>query len=864
MSIILALGIAGAIGAVSAGVTAFFTGAALTAAILLEGAALGVLSGVLSYGASMLMGGGQPSPRSYSMPAFSSEAQDRIHMIRSAVAPHKIIYGKAMVSGPLVFAASNGDGNEFLHMVIPLAGHEVEEIGDIYLNDRTTTDIVANKVIDVKFYPSEFYGIQVSVNDVLYRAGADYDGLDELVAVITDSPGYAAETFTVEKTGNTLRFTSKGDGRLEVPVASIAGRSYPNDGWSHLWVKNTPYGETKTRAQGDELIFVKKHLGHEDQWADADLISAVEEWTGEHRLRGIAYIYVRLKWDQTVWATGIPNIKAIVKGRKVYDPRTGQTAWSDNWALCLRDYLTADFGVGATASEIDDDLVIAAANLADETVTGPAGASNKRYTCNGVISLDAIPPIVVEQMASAGAGAVVYTQGKYRIYGGAYQAPALTIDESYLRGPIAVKPRKARKDLFNGVRGTYVDPDKFWQPQDFPPVVSTVFKTEDGDEEIIRDIELPFTTNPATAQQIAKIILEQSRQAITVDFPANFKAVPLAVWDNVALSIERMGWDNKVFKVLSWRLNPEGGVDLTLIEDAASAYSWDDGDIHEIDTAPNTNLPSAWNMPPPTNLLVNAAANADLELIPGVHADDPPTAKTGGDTFLSWTPPIAAMVARYEVQHLKLLAEVIQDNPRKIRVVQATVLSSREVPATEAKLFIAASELALRTTMDHNGAELLMLNQFAVRAINSVGAASQWSDTYFIEYAPPQLPNRVTGLELDLGGEGGGLGSEWTGKDVKIKWRAGSTTNQDLSNEQFGADDGGPDPQIKDYQVEVLDQSGNQLREEYVTDLWYIYSYEKNAEDYARVNGEPGANRYLQIAVRMRGMQNQLSEAATL
>ena len=80
-------------------------------------------------------------------PSFSSDAGGRSVVIRSSVESHKIIYGEARVSGPMAYATTANTGplstgavytqtNLFLHIVIPLAGHEVEDIGDIYLNDK--------------------------------------------------------------------------------------------------------------------------------------------------------------------------------------------------------------------------------------------------------------------------------------------------------------------------------------------------------------------------------------------------------------------------------------------------------------------------------------------------------------------------------------------------------------------------------------------------------------------------------------------------------------------------------------------------------------------------------------------------------
>jgi len=118
--------------------------------------------------------------------------------------------------------------------------------------------------------------------------------------------------------------------------------------------------------------WVYKHLGSPTQAADAALIAAApDKWTAAHKLSEIAYLYVQLTFSQDLFgATGLPNISAVVKGRKVFDPRSGATGWSDNPALCLSNYLTdAEYSLGVVyATEIDETALIAAANACDEYV----------------------------------------------------------------------------------------------------------------------------------------------------------------------------------------------------------------------------------------------------------------------------------------------------------------------------------------------------------------------------------------------------------------------------------------------------------------------------------------------------------------
>lgn len=149
--------------------------------------------------------------------------------------------------------------------------------------------------------------------------------------------------------------------------------------------------------------------------------------------------------------------------------------------------------------------------------------------------------------------------------------------------------------------------------------------------------------------------------------------------------------------------------------------------------------------------------------------------------------------------------------------------------------------------------------QITITPRNVLGAAGT-PLVSFVELPAPPLPNRVSGLELDLGSDGQANASVWTGKDVKIKWRHASfTTGYEINDEEAnGAEDGMPDPYLKDYKVAVYNASDTLLREEFVTTNAYVYSFEKNAEDAAKLG--QSVYRTLSFKIWARGYQNQISE----
>ena len=396
---------------------------------------------------------------------------------RDAVAPHDFVYGQIRKGGIITYYESTGTNNKFLHQIIVLAGHEVEEIGDIYINDEIVT---------------------------------------------VDTNGFV------------------------------------------------------TSAPWNSKIRINTHDGSQTT-ADADLLAESNQITAAFVGNGIAYLYVRMEYDQDVFANGIPLITAVVKGKKVYDPRTTTTAYSANAALCIRDYLTSAYGLND--SEIDDTVFSAAANVCDENVTLDVGGTEKRYTLNGVIRGDTSHGDVLTRMMTSCAGTLFWGAGKWKLVAGDYTAPTKTLTLDDLRGPINLDTRVNLRDQFNKVQGTFNDAAQRWITADYPPITSSVFETEDNGVQSALDFELPFTTSSATAQRLAKLTLFRGREQMTLSADFGLNAFDVEVGEIIALTIERYGWTAKEFEVIGWNFGPnqDAGdlrVSLVLRETSSSAFDW--------------------------------------------------------------------------------------------------------------------------------------------------------------------------------------------------------------------------------------------------------------------------------------------------
>lgn len=381
------------------------------------------------------------------------------------------------------------------------------------------------------------------------------------------------------------------------------------------------------QTRHDLYTKVTAHFGADDQLADDNLIERTD-LTEAHRLQGIAYLYAKLTYDSTTFSNGLPNISALIKGRAVYDPRTSTTVYSDNAALCVLDYIKdTRFGLGATDAEIDMQSFIDAADICDDEVDVIGGGTEKRYTINGLVDTSQKPKTILKDLLTSCNGALYYSNGKFKIKVANYVTPtdSLTLDD--VTGSIRISTRVSNQSNFNAVKGVFVSPDDNYQPVDFPSVTSEVFEDEDGGEQRFVDITLPHTSSAATAQRLAKLLLLQNREQITMTVPCNMKAFKFDVGDTLYFTHERMGFYNKVFEVIGWDFssNYSGnsislGVNLTLKETSEASYDWQLSDETEL-TRNNTTLPSASNVTAPAITVADELRTYNEEVVTVLTVD---------------------------------------------------------------------------------------------------------------------------------------------------------------------------------------------------------------------------------------------------
>ena len=648
--------LAGAGAAASA--TVIFGLSVATSAII-----IGATSGVLAYYSTK-----KNADAAYKRQAEAArDVGGRQQTFVSPIVSHKLIYGQAKVSGPIIYAASSGR-NRDLNLVIAIAGHEIESYDAFYIGDE-----------------------YVPMEDVIDRS----------------VPGGA---------------------NREIVLTAVEGRF---------------------RSK----IYITPFYGRPDQTASTEIARQVgsTEWTSAHRLRGIAYLYVRLIRDDSVFPNGVPQIRAVVKGKKLYDPRTPAlpARWSNNPALVLRDYLLESYGLEASATEIDEISFIKAAmeadtffahmamtsdtdtisidggevtstavafNTGDRVTLGrriPGGANRApdtgyaisfgngrfliastlararagdsdvsstitgdtmgtevysltrtghlKFTIDGVFDTASTPKTIISTMLLAQSAQMTYQNGRFRIISTAEGRRPTNITNSLigegdlLKG-VSIVPEASGRDRYNSVKGIYVDPQTDWQPTDYPArSIQALQRGNDG----LRESELPleYTINPIMAEWLAEAFLRDGQQSMTANILMGLDGLRHEIGDHVFLTHSAYGFNQRHFRVVNTGLLPQragdgGGlvVQLTLRE-------WNDG-VYNITPAQlsrgATDMPTAPIPPTLTSTYYSPAPSA-LTLASG---NDHLTVGTAGNIdvniLATWVAPEGAeFVDHYEFRYKK-------------------------------------------------------------------------------------------------------------------------------------------------------------------------------------------------------------------
>ena len=767
---------------------------------------------------------------------------------QNPVAPIPVVYGTALVGGNRCFVHEQGSKNEDLYITLSLCEGEIEGFetdvdSDLYVDSQLLAEKYNAERVVVDFatpsgttnFASYGYRLQgAGVGTYQIGNGSSTKTVTDFYGAIIADSAYASDVFTVSQDGNTLTFLAKDTSTaLDITVENYTNHSLADGA---LWTTVTGYDystktlqhiQSETRAKSsynEDDNYIALHTGSDAQAADSTLVADVSQWTSNHRLLGTAYLALKFKYDEKIF-TSFPTVNARIKGRKVYDTRTSATIWSDNPAVCIRDYLTnTRYGVGIDTNLIDDDYIDTAANYCDEMVCSLGtsygtqsacetanGVWEKRYTLNGVVDINQLPMDNVREMLSSCRGMLGFYGGKWKLSIDKDEVSSFTFDSSNIVGSWNID-LGGKSTMVNRIRAEFANKDKLYTA-DFALANSTAYRTADNETLLEQSMLLPFTTKYSEAQRITVIDLHQSRQAITCAFVATIKGLMCEVGDIVKLTHDTPGWVDKKFRITRMEIMPNDEVQVSVREHDPAVYDY--GTLAVQDTIPDTNLPDPSEGP---------AAVTELRFIPDRY-------RVFGSGILSWEGSNSPYIDGYRV------TQTAEDG----------AVTHYDTADTTLMVY----------NMEYGLAYTFKITPYSTS--RKEGAAKSISRVVLDN---PIVP-RVTGQELVVGGEHQANRLQFTGKNVTLAWRHSDPTDPVI--EALGANARGGKPEyLRGYQVEVFDSSDILMSEHMVEDNTFIYTLEQNRDDYLQVNSTAGANREMYFKIRAVNNSGQRSSVPAM
>lgn len=408
------------------GITNWLLGAVqLLAGIFLTATGIGsglglklILSGALTIISGMVTpegrSGWQSSPR-YGFDNISNTTREG--------APVPVIYGQEVIAPGIISQVTEESDSDTILKLLCLVGEgEIDSISDVRLNDTPVANLegiqVETRMGTASQEPIQGFaqiGTPWAANTRLekdavhvHTGKADVDALiwgitfpAGLFGVANDGDlDYRAFTFHLEyAVGDS---PAESDWKPVTPrqwqQKSVGGywtgQAVPNSFFVHLGGKKWRTGARKTqspvrmqmrlelaaeegRGRGRfSLRVTGTEASHPKRTNIPTLVRVIEVLNETRAYPNTALLALTIP-GQSQLSGGTPRVTCRVKGRKLYDPRTGETVWSRNPVLAMRDLLLSErYGLGSdlTAADLDDGpggTWRVAADECDEEVEGP-------------------------------------------------------------------------------------------------------------------------------------------------------------------------------------------------------------------------------------------------------------------------------------------------------------------------------------------------------------------------------------------------------------------------------------------------------------------------------------------------------------
>lgn len=471
---------------------------------------------------------------------------------------------------------------------------------------------------------------------------------------------------------------------------------------------------TQNSFLNSEYVYYDEKRGTLTQTASSRFLADGCPNYNEH-MRGfkVALAYLRLlirtkgRAAENAPIQGIPDVQATIRGQLVLDTRTNTLGYSNNPAMCIRDYLLDSlyYGCQIDASTINEQSFKDAADYCDELITASNGVTQiKRYVLNGVVntSQDTLDNLV--EMLEACNGFLYNDFGQWRLV---IEKPetsvwSFTVD-NIEESTISLNKADYRSKL-NTINAKFVNEQTSWET-DVVTVTNESFIAQDGGKVLDSELELGFTNDYDHAYYLALLKLKSGRADLRITFSTYWDAFDILPGAVIDITLDNYGFNQKLFRVLEIMPDNETGLlKFTCLEYDADVYN--NLNIDPFADNINSDLPSLFDVQAPSNVQVNQTFSYDAN-------NNYVTV-----TRFSWQPSSSLNVVRYQLE------------------LRPISFGDYQVVGTSNGSELTANNIAVG------------LYDLRLKAINSIGYESEYYEELIEIFAPTQKPANVEGFQV--------------------------------------------------------------------------------------------------------------------
>ena len=349
------------------------------------------------------------------------------------------------------------------------------------------------------------------------------------------------------------------------------------------------------------------------------------EWNTYAQAKGVVLLYMVYNFDREVY-TGVPQVTVEIDGKKirradnlavtysVYTHPTYTTSYGANPADVLLDYLTNPiYGKALDDSEVDIQSFIDARSYCFQVIQSTFGSTLDpilRYALNGHVNPDETIYDNVNRILSTCNGFLIYSNGKYVLKINRERTTAeqtlsnlYLFNEDNILGTYDVQ-LGSKNSRFNRVKMNYFDRDQKYNPN-IVYLDDATYLARDNNEVLEREVDLPMITDSRNATVISRIILRQSRYTMSINFTTTFQALQVEVGDIVRVSLNNLGFTNKLFRVMAMSIALDSTIKISAMEYDDSIYTVTGDPLPEIPLPGTVTVPAGSSLtttvvPPPT------------------------------------------------------------------------------------------------------------------------------------------------------------------------------------------------------------------------------------------------------------------------